>query len=218
MKAQINILAYCLISILGLGSLIFSQTIKTLTVPQGTKILAELETTLNSRTSRQHDRFSATVTESIFVEGIEVIPIGTSLMGKVVRVKKAGRIKRRAEMNLEYESLLFPNGVTKSIVAVQSDLDGKEQVGNKEGTIRGESSRKRDAIGIGGRSASGAALGGITRGRKGAAIGALTGGLVGLLGSMTRKGEPIEIPAGTRMVIRLEQPLEILSSFHKVNQ
>ena len=63
-----------------------------------------------------------------------------------------------------------------------------------------------------------AALGGITRGRKGAAIGALTGGLVGLLGSMTRKGEPIEIPAGTRMVIRLEQPLEILSSFHKVNQ
>ena len=89
MKAQINILAYCLISILGLGSLIFSQTIKTLTVPQGTKILAELETTLNSRTSRQHDRFSATVTESIFVEGIEVIPIGTSLMGKVVRVKKS---------------------------------------------------------------------------------------------------------------------------------
>ena len=213
MKVQVNILSYCLIFIFGLNSLSFSQTTKKLTVPQGTKILAELETSLNSRTSRQNDRFMARITESIFIKGVEAIPIGTTLMGRVARVKESGRIKGRAEMNLDYEYLLFPNGVTKAIVAVQSDLDDKEQVEYKEGTIKGESSRKRDAVGIGGRAAAGAAIGGITRGRKGAAVGALTGAIIGLLGLMTRKGKPIEIPAGTRMVIRLEQPLEILTSF-----
>ena len=59
---------------------------------------------------------------------------------------------------------------------------------------------------------SGAGIGAIAGGGKGAAIGAGVGGLIGLADSMRRKGKEVEIPAGTRQVIRLERPLSVNST------
>ncbi len=192
----------------------FGQATQTYTIPDGTRILSRLETTLNSRTNRQGDRFTAKVTESIRVAGKEVIPVGTTIEGRVAEVKSAGRVKGRSEMNLSYERLIFPNGVSETIVASQADLDEKEkeQIDRKEGTIKGESSRKRDAAEVGGGAAAGAGIGAIAGGGKGSAIGAGVGGLLGLADSMRRKGKEIELPAGTRFVIRLDRPLTITST------
>ena len=95
-----------------------------------------------------------------------------------------------------------------------ADLDEtqKEEVDRKEGTIKGESSRKRDAAEVGGGAAAGAGIGAIAGGGKGAAIGAGVGEVIGLADSMRRKGKEIEIPAGTRQVIRLERPLSVNST------
>jgi hypothetical protein len=152
--------------------------------------------------------------EAIMVSGKEVIPAGTTLEGRVAEVKTAGRVKGRSEMNLAYERLIFPNGVSETIVASQAELDEtqKEEIDRKEGTIRGESSRKRDAAEIGGGAAAGAGIGAIAGGAKGTAIGAGVGGLIGLADSMRRKGKEVEIPAGTRFVIRLDRPLTITST------
>ena len=199
-----------LVSILGLSSL--AQAAETLIVPHGTRILARLETTLSSRDNQQGDRFTAKVTESIFVNGIEAIPAGSTIEGRVARVKQAGRMKGKAEMNLSYERLVLPNGISETVVGSQADLDDKEKVDHKEGTIKGESSRKRDLAEIGVGAAAGAGVGGISGGGKGAAIGAGIGGLIGLVDSMRRKGKPIEIPAGTLMVIRLDRPLQVPTS------
>src|SRR5262245_12568338 len=193
---------------------VFGQATQTYTIPDGTLVLARLETTLNSRTNRQGDRFTAKVTESIRVAGKEVIPVGTTIEGRVAEVKTAGRVKGRSEMNLSYERLIFPNGVSETIVASLADLDEtqKEEVDRKEGTIKGESSRKRDAAEVAGGAAAGAGIGAIAGGGKGSAIGAGVGGLIGLADSMRRKGKEIEIPAGTRQVIRLERPLSVTST------
>jgi Bacterial conjugation TrbI-like protein len=191
-----------------------AQATETFTIPDGTRIQARLETTLNSRTNRQGDRFTAKVVEAIIVSGKEVIPAGTTLEGRVAELKTAGRVKGRAEMNLSYERLIFPNGVSETIVASQAELDEtqKEEVDRKEGTIKGESSRKRDAAEIGGGAAAGAGIGAIAGGAKGTAIGAGVGGLIGLADSMRRKGKEVEIPAGTRFIIRLDRPLTITST------
>src|SRR5712691_2594265 len=124
-----------------------SQSTRAYTVPDGTHIQAKLETTLSSKTNRQGDRFTARVTESVIVGGKEVIPLNTIIEGRIAAVKTAGKVKGRSEMNLSYERLIFPNGVSETIVASLADLDEtqKEQVDRKEGTIRGESSRKQDA-------------------------------------------------------------------------
>jgi hypothetical protein len=191
-----------------------AQATHTFTIPDGTRIQARLETSLSSKTNRQGDRFTAKVIESIVVAGKEVVPAGTTLEGRVAEVKSAGRVKGRSEMNLSYERLIFPNGVSETIVASQAELDEtqKEQVDTKEGTVKGESSRKGDTAEVAGGAAVGAGIGAIAGGAKGTAIGAGVGGLIGLADSMRRKGKEVEIPAGTRFIIRLDRPLTITST------
>jgi hypothetical protein len=190
------------------------QATQSYTIPDGTRIQAKLETTLNSRTSRQGDRFSAKVIEAVLVEGKEVIPLGTTLEGRVAEVKSATRARGKGEINLTYERLIFPNGVSETIVASPTELSEsqKEQIDRKEGTIKGESSSKRDTTEVAGGAAAGAGVGAIAGGGKGAAIGAGVGGLIGLADSMRRKGKEVELPAGTKMIIRLDRPLTITST------
>jgi len=191
-----------------------AQATQSYTVPDGTRIQAKLESTINSRTNRQGDRFSAKVTESVMIEGKEVIPAGTTLEGRVAEVKAASRARSRGEINLTYERLIFPNGVSETIVASAAELSEseKEQIDRKEGTIKGESTHKRDAGEVAGGAAAGAGIGAVAGGGKGAAIGAGVGGLIGLADSLRRKGKEVELPAGTRMVIRLDRPLTIMST------
>ena len=214
MRRSSSVLLLLVLGLFSSQAQLWGQATQSFTVPDGTRIQAKLETTLNSRTNRTGDRFTAKVTEAILVSGKEVIPAGTILEGRVAEVKNAGKVKGRAEMNLSYERLIFPNGVSETIVASQAELDEtqKEEVDRKEGTIKGESSRKRDATEVAGGAAVGAGVGAIAGGAKGTAIGAGVGGLIGLADSMRRKGKEVEIPAGTRFIIRLDRPLTITST------
>ena len=205
----------CLVGFVFLqGGIGLAQSTHTYTIPDGTRIQARLETTLSSKSNRQGDRFTAKVTEPVVVAGKEVIPSNSIIEGRIASVKSAGRVKGRSEMNLSYERLIFPNGVSETIVASQADIDDsqKEEVDRKEGTIKGESSRKRDAAEVGAGAGIGAGIGAIAGGGKGSAIGAGAGALIGLADSMRRKGKEIEIPAGARLVLRLDRPLTITST------
>ena len=199
--------ALFLVWTLGFSSLL--QAEEWLIVPHGTRIRGQLETTLNSRSHRQGDRFTVEVVESILVNGVEAIPAGSVIEGRVSRVKPAGRVQGRAEMNLSYDRLVFPSGMAETIIGSQADLDHQDRIDRSEGTIKGASSRKRDAAAIGISAASGAGIGLAYGGGGGAVMGAGIGGLIGLVDRMARRGEPIRIPAGTLMIIRLDRPLQI---------
>ena len=185
------------------------QAAEWLVVPHGTRIRGRLDATLNSRSNLQGDRFTVKVAESILVDGVEAIPSGSIVEGRVSRVKMAGRVKGRAEMNLSYDRVVFPSGIAETIVGSQADLDHGDRIDRSEGTIKGESSRKQDAAGIGIGAAAGAGIGVVYGGGGGAALGAGIGGLIGLVDAMRRQGRPIQIPAGTLMILRLDRPLQI---------
>ena len=191
-----------------------AQATRSYLVPEGTRIQVRLESTLNSKTNRQGDRFTVKVVESVQVRGKEVIPMGSTVEGRVAEVRGPGRIKGRAQVHLSYERLIFPNGVSETIIASQAELDDtqKEEMDRREGTILGESNSKSRAAEIGAGAAIGAGIGAIAGGRKGAAIGAGAGGLIGLVDVLRRGGKEIEIPAGTLMVIRLDRPLTVIST------
>src|SRR5919112_3026039 len=63
------------------------------TVPADTVIRVRMDTELNSKTARVGDRFSTTVTEPVYGGGggVDVIPVGSKVWGRVTSVRRSGR-------------------------------------------------------------------------------------------------------------------------------
>jgi hypothetical protein len=70
-------------------------------------------------------------------------------------------------------------------------------------------SREQDTAQIGAATETGAAIGAIAGGGKGAAIGAAAGAAAGVVGVLSTRGRPTELPPETVLTFRLENPLTI---------
>lgn len=73
---------------------------------------------------------------------------------------------------------------------------------NAEGTVRGKSSLKSDAIIVGSAAGTGGTIGAIAGGPVGFAVGAAVGGAFGLGGVLVARGKDIRLNEGQRLRIR----------------
>lgn len=179
-------------------------------VREGTTLRASLETTLSTRTARPGDRFTATLREPVYVEGREVIPYGSQIEGRVTEVERPGRVHGVGKMDIAYERIVLPNGDKEPLVASTRGTEGPRNTKvDREGTIQGPNSRKRDVEETAAAGGIGAGIGAIAGGAKGTAIGGGAGAIIGLADSMRRRGKDLELPAGTTLVIQLDRPLEV---------
>ncbi len=183
------------------------------TIQEGTTLRVTLDTTLSTKTSRPGDRFTATLREPIYVNGKEAIPYGTQVEGRIAQVERPGRVHGVGKLDIAFERITLPNGYSETIVAstAGTETTDKTKVG-KEGTVSGPSSRKRDVEETAAGGGIGAGIGAIAGGAKGTAIGAGVGALIGLADSMRRRGKDLELPAGTTIIVRLDRPLNLLTS------
>src|SRR5437868_58559 len=62
-------------------------------LPMGTAVKMKLETMLSTVTNKAGDAFAGRVTEDVSMNGNVVIPVGSSIQGKVVRVSSERRYK-----------------------------------------------------------------------------------------------------------------------------
>ena len=72
-----------------------------------------------------------------------------------------------------------------------------------------EDSHARDAKVIGGSAVAGAIIGGIKGGKSGAAKGAIIGAGAGTGAVMVTRGQQVEMPAGSRWVVRTRNALRL---------
>lgn len=180
------------------------------TVQEGTNLRVALDTTLSTKSARVGDRFSGTLREPIYVNGKEAIPYGSRIDGRVSEVQRPGHTHGVGKLDIVFEKIQLPNGYTETIVASMAGAETSDKTKvDKEGTISGPSSRKRDAAEVAGAGGVGAGIGAIAGGAKGTAIGGGVGAIVGLADSMRRRGKDLELPAGTSLVIRLDRPLTL---------
>jgi hypothetical protein len=102
--------------------------------------------------------------------------------------------------------MILPTGVT---LPIYGSLAGSSE-GYREGeaTIKGESSKGKDAGSVAQQGLSGGILGAIIGGGKGAAIGGGVGGGAGLAGVLLSRGQELELPRGTTLEFVLDQDLE----------
>jgi hypothetical protein len=200
--------AVVLAAFLGLPSAVRAET--TVRLAEGTRIVFTLNNTLSTKNSRQGDDFSGVVSRNVRVGDQIVIPEGSVVRGRVMRVEKAGRVTGRAEMDLRFDEIELPNGSQLDISASLTDLDAadKEEV-TEEGGVKGEGSKKRDATTIGVGAGIGAAIGAIAGGSKGAAIGAGTGAAAGTGIVLATRGKDAEVKRGSTLAIQLDRPLTV---------
>ena len=75
------------------------------TVPAGTEIRVRLLQQISTRANEPGDRFRTEVLEDVLVASQVAIPRGAPIWGSVARLKKAGRLGWRSEMNLQFREL-----------------------------------------------------------------------------------------------------------------
>lgn len=175
-------------------------------IQSGTEMRVELLTSVSSDASQRGDRIQARV-----IEPSEYA--GAMLDGRITNVKRAGRTRGTAELQLSFEQIRLPDNRWTDLQAqVIAVLDaGGESVGevDAEGGIKGKDSTKSDVAKVGTGAAIGAIIGAIAGGGKGAAIGAGVGGATGAGGVLVSRGEDVRLPRGTQLQVRAARRTEI---------
>src|SRR5207245_11605508 len=102
-----------------------SAASKHLTIPAGTKVLLVLKQALSTKNGRDGDPVYAQTTFPVVTNDRVVIPAGTYVQGKISNVKRAGRLKGRAEVLMHFTTLIYPRGYT---VKLPGGLEDEQRV------------------------------------------------------------------------------------------
>jgi hypothetical protein len=187
----------------------------TITVPAGTKIPLVLRQAISTKNARPGDPVYAATSFPVVANDHIVIPVGSYVQGVIDGVKRAGRVKGRAEVLVHFRTLILPSGYTVSLPgAVDSapDLDTggvKNNNPESEGKIQNQGEKGKDAGTIATTAGIGAGIGAAARGLKGAGIGAGLGAAGGLIGTLLTRGSDLRLEPGSTVDIVLERPITL---------
>lgn len=175
-------------------------------VRAGTRIRVRMNDTISSKTAVVGDTFTTTVTEPVYsTNGVVVIPSGSEVIGRVSSVQKAVKGGKVGSIDVKFAKVTLPNGRSRAINGSLTELVSDDAKSDNEGTARGDRTKHRKVIFIGGGGAGGAILGAAVGGGKGALIGGLIGAGAGFLGERFTKGEEAEVKSGTTFGVYLNQ-------------
>ena len=179
------------------------------TVAADQVIRVRMDTELNSSTARVGDRFSATVVEPVYGEsGVEVVPVGSKVWGRVTSVTRAQR-RKPGNIAVSFTQVETPNRARHTINGSLTSLQADDVNADNEGTVTGKGNRKRDAVFIGGGAATGALIGAIAGGGKGAAIGTILGGALGTGARVYEKEQEADVKSGTEFGVILNRGIQL---------
>jgi Ca-activated chloride channel homolog len=180
-------------------------------VPAGQKFIVQLETDLNTRTTRKGDRVDFTTAADIMADNQPVIPSGSKVRGTVTNCKRAGRLSGNAQLNLKFDEILMSDGTALPLSAVLTRV-GFDPVDPKNGgdpTIQGESGSGGDAKKVAKAGAQGAIIGVLTAGTSGAIYGGAAGAAIATIGLILHRGPDLDLPRSTMMEAQLKSPLQV---------
>ncbi|MBC7911841.1 MAG: hypothetical protein H7Y30_15145 [Pyrinomonadaceae bacterium] len=179
------------------------------TINAGQTIRVRMNERISSENARIGDRFTTTVVDPVYASGVEVIPAGSIVVGRVTEVKKAARKSKAGSIGVEFISLKLPNGSSRALNGSLTNLSNENVNYDDEGQVTGSSSRNRNIVFIGGGAAAGALIGAIAGGGKGAGIGAGVGAGIGIAGAYFSKGKEAVVKPGTEFGVILNQRLSL---------
>ncbi len=178
-------------------------------VNAGQVIRVRMNQTITSETARVGDQFTTQVVVPVYASGVEVIPAGSEIVGRVVTVNRASRKSKAGTIGVHFVSLRLPTGIARAINGDLTDVAANNVTADNEGEVSGRSAMNRNVVFIGGGAAAGALIGAIAGGGKGAGIGAIVGGGLGTAGAVFSKGNEAVVKSGTEFGVVLNQTLSL---------
>jgi hypothetical protein len=176
----------------------------TLELPAGTSFEVLMVTPVDTRTSNVGDKIEATLAAPLYVNGKTVANQDAVIRGEISELTRASRAK--SEEDRAGVKFLFT-----SLETVDGEKVLHATVTNSEGRMIAKSTSTRDKLLIGG----GALLGAITgkvagKDTKATVLGAVGGAVLGTGIVLASKGHELEVPAGSKVSLRVDEPITIV--------
>ncbi len=184
-----------------------SQIKPPLVVAEGTTIPVSLINELPTKNAEAGNGVYAQTIFPVTVNNEIVIPVGTYVRGRIVNAERPGRVSGRAELTINFHTIVLPSGLTLPIFGSLGGVGGvAERRG--EATVSGDSSKGDDVGTVATNAGTGAVIGAIGGGGKGVAIGAGAGAAAGIAQVLLTRGDDLTLPRGTTIEVVLDRPLE----------
>src|SRR5262249_24972681 len=173
------------------------STARFVTIPRGTEIKIRLEDEIDSKKSRDGDRFRATVLSPRNYAD-------ATIEGHIAKIDESGKLSGKTELALSFDRIHLRNAQSGRMAAQVVKVYGEDSVkeADEEGNVKSGSKGNTTAVGPGGGAGLGAIGGGIAGGGKGAAIGAAIGAGAGAASTAIQGSNKVKLESGTEILIR----------------
>jgi hypothetical protein len=173
----------------------------TLPVPSGTTMALVMNQELSTRSASVGQTFTARLADAIYAsDGTTLIPAGATVRGRVTDARTSQRAGQEASISLAFESVTI-NGRSYPLNSTVVDVPVRRVTRDSPG---------QQAAKVGAGAAAGAVLGRVIgKDTKSTVAGAAVGAAAGTAVAMGTANVDAVIPAGGRVVIRLDSPIQV---------
>uniref|UniRef100_A0A372IKD0 TrbI/VirB10 family protein n=1 Tax=Paracidobacterium acidisoli TaxID=2303751 RepID=A0A372IKD0_9BACT len=185
-------------------------------VPAGTKVLLALHSGIDTKSAQPGDSVYLASTFPVVVDNRVAIPAGVYVQGVIDKVVRPGRVHGRAEVQMHFTTIIFPNGSVVSIPGVINALPGSTdaRVKNDEGAVEKSSGAHIDPGAVATGAATGAGVGTLAGAAadhpfSGLGYGALAGAAGGALYSLFTHNNDLTLEQGQTVEMVLQRPLKL---------
>ena len=175
-------------------------------IPRDTELILELQEALDTERNREGDKFTAKVLAPQEI-------VGAIVEGRVDKIQKPGRIKKRSAMLLSFDKIIISDTRWSNFDAIMTEVlpvkgDNVKRV-DTEGTAIGKSTVKPDIIKVGAATGTGTAIGAIAGGPVGAAVGAGVGAAFGVGAVIIERGKHINLRTSQQLRVKTSYETQI---------
>ncbi len=200
-------------SLLLLAALPLASQEASLTVTAGTNLRVQFTSEVGTAISRVNDGVEVHLLKPVEVAGREVLPVGATLSGRVLAVRKGDKhTKTYAMIRLGFTRVTLPDGRSFPVRASLADLGVSEYVDSEGAASTVPPTKTGDVVVPVATGAAGAGIGAIGGGAKGAEIGAGVGTAVGILSDLAAHSlqwDDFSLKKGRKAWLRLDSDLRL---------
>ena len=179
-------------------------------LPVATVLRIKLVLPISTATARPGEKFFATLTSPVVVDGRTIIPSGTSVTCRVDGAHGGRRFAGKPSLTIRAVSVQLPSGEVLRFTASVIDSATPHRLDvDQEGRVRGKTFNPMDKIETGTLAGAGLIAGAVIAGGPAAIfIGAASGAALGA-GHVLVKHKDLTLPAGTELIFELDAPATV---------